>query len=507
MNYFRLRPLVCVLALCSTYASADEPSVSDAKAKAAALHLLNPVRSSAPKEKRGFIEESLVMYVGQVSVINTGTIDRVALGNGKVASSTVLDKNRLLIIAQDVGETNLLLWDKTKPVGNLKLRVTAVDIERQKREVAAMLSDVPQLTIASAGDRIFVDGSELSPEQQARVKSAKEQYPMLTDRTRGILQTEKPAAPSTMVMFDLYFLEFKKNHLQNLGVNWTKSFNGFNFGAFGETTNGPLNLRPGIGGESGVTYTPPLPNTKINGLSTALNVSVSVPAMINLAVNNGDATLLAAPKLAVRSGGAAKFLAGGEFPIVMTGITGNTVQYKQYGIILEVEPKVNADKTVSGVIKAEVSALDPTVSVNGYPGMSKRRTETDFHSPLGEAIVLSGLYSQELSGAIDKLPVLGDIPLINSLFSSKAETRKNTELVVFIVPRAHSSEESLNQEVISRASDLSTERNTELAGYDILPKLTIESSLWKGREAEFTKVVPQFTIKPNDYPANDNDYR
>lgn len=484
----------------SCIAFADDWSARDAAAGAqirAAIALQqakeNP-RVLASSAKRGsvrdYVEDSAVMHLGQVSVFQVGVVDRVAIGNGKVASATVLDKNRLLVIAQDVGETNILLWDKTRPVGNLKLRVTAVDLERQKKEIAAMLSDVPNLTVGNAGDRIFVDGVDLSPEQQARVKSVKDQFPTLMDRTRGILQPEKPASPSTMVMFDLYFLEFKKNHLQDLGVSWTKSFNGINFGAFGETTRGPLNLRPGIGGTGGVTYDPKLPNTKINGLSTAFNVSMSVPGIINLAVNTGQATLLAAPKLAVRSGGVAKFLAGGEFPIAIAGITGNTVVYKQYGIILEVEPKVNSDKTVSGVIRAEVSALDPTVTVNNYPGMTKRRTETDFHSPMGEAIVLSGLYSQELSQATDKVPLLGDIPVLNAFFSSKSDTRKNSELVVFIVPNAHSSEEAMNQEVISRAAEMNTGYTAEVVEGDVIPKLTIESKLWHGMDQRLSR-VPQ----------------
>lgn len=451
------------------------------------------------RNSRTFREENIIMHTGQVIVLDTGPVDRVAVGNGKLASTTVLDNNRLLIIAQDVGETNILLWDKKRPLGNLKIRITATDVARVKGEIAAMLNDIPDLTVGNAGDRIFIDASNLSPEQMARIKAVKEQFPNVIDRTIGIMQPLKPAPPSAMVMFDLYFLEFKKNHLQDLGVSWKKSFNGVNFGAFGETTSGPLNLRPGIGGSGGVTFDPPLPMGKIDGLSTALNVAMSVPGVINLAVNTGQATLLAAPKLAVRSGGVAKFLAGGEFPIAISGITGNTVEYKQYGILLEVEPKINADNTVAGVIRTEVSSLDPAVVVNGFPGMIKRRTETDFSTPMGEAIVLSGLYSQELSNSIDKIPLLGDVPVLKAFFSNKGENRKNTELVVFIIPRAHSSEESINKSILARASDMSAVVNTDIAGWDILPKLTIESNLWQGQERDFNRVTPQLAPRANEY--------
>jgi pilus assembly protein CpaC len=314
------------------------------------------------------------------------------------------------------------------------------------------------------------------------------------------MQPQKPAPPSTMVMFDLYFLEFKKSFMQNIGVSWTQSFNGFNFGLFKEFVKGPVTLRPG---ETDSTFSN-LPDTPVGGASSALNVAMSLSAMINLAVNNGQATLLAAPKLAVRSGGSAKFLAGGEFPIAISGVSGNTVEYKQYGIVLEVEPTVSADHTVSGVIRAEVSALDPSVTIKDYPGLLKRRTETDFHSRMGQAIVLSGLYSQEMSNASSKVPVLGDMPIIKGLFSNNGKSRKNTELVVFIVPHDYASDSKLTDEVISGASDLSTERNTVINSGRIIPMESLEPEMWQGMEKQFTQSrnPENQPVTPENQPAN-----
>jgi pilus assembly protein CpaC len=486
----RLRLFAWLVALVSIdIFAAEVPANGEAQqTRAAAAAALQQAKEKTKDEvadnEFSFAQETrAVMHVGQVSVFETGPIDRVAVGDGNVVSTTVLDNRRLLVIAEDVGETNILLWSGARLVGNLKLRVTAINLHRQKREIALMLNDVPQIKIGNAGDKITIDGADLSPEQQARVKRVAEQYTNVIDRTRGVLQPRKPAPPSTMVMFDLYFLEFKKSFLQNIGVSWTQSFNGFNFGLFKEFVNGPLVLRPG---ETDSTFSN-LPETAVDGTSRSFNVAMSLAAMINLAVNSGQATLLAAPKLAVRSGGTAKFLAGGEFPIAISGITGNTVQYKQYGIILEVEPTVSADNTVSGVIRAEVSALDSSVTINSYPGLLKRRTETDFHSKMGQAIVLSGLYSQQISDASSKVPLLGDIPLLKALFSNKGKNRSNTELVVFIVPHDHTSDTAMSKEVLSRASDLSTEKNTVFNGGNILPAPVMESELWNGMEKQFTQ--------------------
>lgn len=462
---------------------------------------------SMVNDSQPFMAQELTMYAGEVVVLNVGAMDRVAIGNGKVASSTVLDTNRLLIIAQDVGDTNILLWDKTRLIRDIRLRVTAQNLERIKAEARNLLSEIPGLKINNVGDRIFIEGNDLTERELGRVKALAAQYPGILDRTVGKFRPPIAADPSAMIMFDLYFVEFKKSYLQNLGVSWQKSFNGFNFGVYGEATNGPLTLRPNIGGAGGVNFDPPLPAGRVYGVSTAANIAISLPATINLAVDSGDAILLAAPKIASRSGGKAKFTAGGEIPLPSTNQQGTTVTFKSYGILLEVEPQINGDGSVSGIVHAEVSAVDPAITVLGIPAFLTRRTEADFYSKSGEAVVLSGLYSQELSRGVDKVPLLGDIPLVGALFSSTTESRKNSELVVFIVPHIHSAGGVLNEKVLANTRTLVEEQSRKLNGNDsdILMKLKASSVLWGsdllgdeaiGRPKTSLEPVPEWSRVP-----------
>jgi pilus assembly protein CpaC len=420
--------------------------------------------------------QELVMYAGEVIVLDVGAVDRIALGNGKIASTSVVDKKRLLIIAQEVGDTNILLWDKSRLIGEIRLRVTAQNLERVKAEARNLLAEIPGLKINNVGDRIFVEGSDLTDSQLARVKVLAAQYPGIIDRTYGKLRPPVAADPSAMVMFDLYFVEFKKSYLQNLGVSWQKSANGFGFGVYGEAASGPLLLRPNVGAGGQST----LPDGRVYGLSTAANIALTLPATINLAVDSGDAILLAAPKIASRSGGKAKFTAGGEVPLPSTSQQGTSVAFKPYGILLEVEPQINNDGSVSGIVNAEVSAIDPGVTVMGIPGFLTRRTEANFHSRSGEAVVLSGLYSQELSKSTDKVPFLGDIPILRALFSSSNEARKNSELVVFIVPHVHSAGGVTNDKVLGNTRLMIEEQSNKLNGNDsdILKKLKMSPTLW-----------------------------
>lgn len=423
-----------------------------------------------------FASRDLVMYAGEAVVVDVGDVDRVAIGNGKVATTTVLDKNRLLIIAQDVGDTNVLLWDKKYLTHEINIRVTAQNLKRVISEARKLLETVPGLAINNVGDRIFIEGQDLNESDLGKVKALAAQYPGIVDRTKGRYQKTKDADPSAMVMFDLYFVEFKKSYLQNLGVSWQRSFDGFNIGIFGEATRGPIGLRPNLDG----VYTPELPDRRLNGISAAANVSINLPATINLAVDNGDAVLLASPKIASRSGGKAKFTAGGEVPLPTVSQQGTNVEFKPYGILLEVEPQVNGDGSISGIVKAEVSAIDPGLSVMGIPAFLTRRTEADFFSRDGQAVVLSGLYSQELSKGTQKVPFAGDIPLLGALFSSDSEMRKNSELVVFIVPHLYSTDSKLNQGILANTRTMLDRQSQKLNGdgKDILPKLKATSELW-----------------------------
>lgn len=470
----KILPLIIFVHLQSIAAELSSDSVA-----------MNSFSSSAYKnltESRGVQGVSdWQIYSGEVKVFDTKDINRVAVGNGKIVSATILENSKLLLIGKDVGDTNILLWTKNGLQQNLRIRVTASDINRVVSDVRNALSQVKSASIRTVGDRIYIDGNNLSTSEKKQVTEISKYFSNVVDNTLMTAPIKPPADSSSMVMFDVYFVEFKKNYFQEIGVNWKKSISGMNIGMFGESNRGRLNLRPGISSEANI------PSERQNGISTAINLSLSLPGIINIAVNSGNATLLAAPKLAVRSGGSAKFLAGGEFPIAVSGITGNTVEYKQYGILLEVEPTINTDSTISGLIKTEVSGIDRSLTINGFPGLFKRRTETDFFSEMNQAIILSGLYTQEISNAADKIPLLGDIPILKGLFSNRAESRNSSELVVFIVPKPHSSQDAMNREVISKSQATSELQNIENTKNQLLPKPNFESRMFNGYENGYTK--------------------
>lgn len=155
---------------------------------------------------------------------------------------------------------------------------------------------------------------------------------------------------------------------------------------------------------------------------------------------SGQAQILASPNLTCRSGGEARFLAGGEFPIRMVSRNSREVQWKQHGVILKVKPKADFQGNISLEIETEISLLDMANAVDGVPALKTNKVKSHFDLPGKRTIALSGLLRQELGRNRDGLPLLGDIPILGRLFSSSRYQTYQTELVIFVTPEITSPE-------------------------------------------------------------------
>jgi pilus assembly protein CpaC len=150
---------------------------------------------------------------------------------------------------------------------------------------------------------------------------------------------------------------------------------------------------------------------------------------------------LAEPNLVAESGKEASFLAGGEFPIPVAQASGAniaiSIQFKEFGVRLSFTPTVVADR-VHLKVKPEVSTLDfnNAILLQGFriPALSTRRAETELELRSGQTFAMAGLLNNSVATSMQKIPGIGDIPILGKLFQSKAAQKDQTELVVMIEP-------------------------------------------------------------------------
>jgi pilus assembly protein CpaC len=158
--------------------------------------------------------------------------------------------------------------------------------------------------------------------------------------------------------------------------------------------------------------------------------------------------------LSARSGGKAEFLAGGEIPVVTSSISGTDVEYKEFGIILNISPIVDDENNILATINTEVSAVDLSNAVGGVPAFITRKTTTDVSMDDGETLILSGLVDRSVGESIEKFPLLGDIPILGALFRSTDWNNDLSELVIFVTPTVFDAKSQFNQERVQRRDDL-----------------------------------------------------
>lgn len=230
-----------------------------------------------------------------------------------------------------------------------------------------------------------------------------------------------------MVRMRVRMVEFRKSALGRLGIDWNDSAAGPSLAAAGEASTNQL-LRPtgqGFDALSGSS----------SSVSAYFGIASNITSKINLLSQNGDAVTLAEPVLSAMNGGQASFLAGGEVPYPSVGENGQTqVEFKEYGIKLDVAPLIDAAGHVRTLLETEISQLDASVSVQGTPGLLTRRAQTEVTVRSGQTIVISGLLSSDSGADANMIPGLGKLPIIGRLFGSRSRRNTLNELVIFVTP-------------------------------------------------------------------------
>jgi len=371
----------------------------------------------------------LELYVGEARVLPVAPV-RVAIGNGKVISASSLTAKQLLVLAEAPGTTTLHLWFKDGGERIMTVTVREANVQATLEDVRRLLTSVDNVTARVAGSKIVLEGEMVSDANQERVQAIQKMYPDSVVNFIGKVGWEK------MIYLDVKVLELTTKGSRDLGIRWDSNINGPHAGVVADFyTNPTFRYVPDVG-KSGLDLSEvPLPG-KVWPPKGFINLATLITSRINLLVQNGDAQVLAAPSLTTRSGSRARFVAGGEIPLPVTGGFGGTqVEMKEYGIILEVTPVTDKSGAIYAKVDVEVSSIDRSVTVLGVPGFLKRKSTAEFNSRDGETVVLNGMYSYEGSDDAQEMPGLGKLPLIGGLFRNKAKTSATREVAIIITPR------------------------------------------------------------------------
>lgn len=369
----------------------------------------------------------LTLFRGEAKVLNEPAVRRMAVGDGEVLQASLLDGRQVLVLASEEGQSSLHLWRRDGTESSYSITVVPSDAGRMLGEVRAMIGESKNISARIVGDKIVLEGNDVTGEQARRLEEVAKRYPQIVNLI-SMVGLER------MVAIDISILEFRKSALRELGIRWnTREINGPNYGIIGDVHRSGA-LGPGGAGNGALEGVPS--GNLVSPFASYFGLTSTITSIISAAVNNGDASFLAEPRLTCKSGSSAKFLAGGEVPIPLANGFGNvTVQFKSYGVKLEVKPIVSDSGVVTTSVLTELSAIDANLSIGDIPGFITRRTETDVNLRAGQSLVISGLFDGSSTKSLEKVPGIGDIPVIGELFRSRQYRNNKTELVIFLTPR------------------------------------------------------------------------
>jgi pilus assembly protein CpaC len=258
----------------------------------------------------------------------------------------------------------------------------------------------------------------------------------ITPKVTSLMQV--PTTPSGQILLQVRFAEINRSVINQLGFNFISLPDAKNIGIVSTQQFAPPQLVNPQGGISNI------------GLSDLLNVfifrpDINLAATIKALQENNALEILAEPNLITESGKDASFLAGGEFPFPILqssggsgGFAGITIQFKEFGVRLNFTPTLTPDGLIHLKVKPEVSSLDFTnaLTLQGFviPALATNRVESEMDLSDGQSFAIAGLLDNRVTEQLEKVPGIGDIPILGKLFQSRTVNKSKNELLVVVTP-------------------------------------------------------------------------
>lgn len=342
------------------------------------------------------ISEPLHLRSGYQQILDHPGVTRISVGNPEIIEARPLPKRAgVIVVGKKEGETDLVIWEgetRTDRIVTVRGKNPGID------ELRAFAALFPDLSVTESGGSAVLTGNVSSPADKKLLEDFARSRPNVHLRIR------MPEEKRSLLSYDLKILEISKGSISQLGIRWPD----------GLTMNGSW----ATDRNTGATF----------------SLSAGFEARLNHLLADGRARILANPHLVCEAGESASFLAGGEIPIVIVTPETRTVEWKTYGIVLKLQPKMDSGNKIRTQITAEISTVDHGSGTSQVPGFLTRRVTTHFSAPSGGTVMLSGLVKNEAAKDISKVPLLGQLPILGELFKSRSFRENQTELAIFITP-------------------------------------------------------------------------
>lgn len=431
-------------------------------------------------------------------------ITRLAVGNPDIADVKLLSNNDFLVVGKKAGSTSLIVWSNGQRE-EYSVYVSGDD-EGTERAIQKAIG-YPGVKVQMMNGKVLLRGKVKNQyEHDTAVKiaqfymgsggganDAKDTKGTITDS--NVIDLLDMTAPS-QIRLEAQIIEINTSNEKDLGIQYWSPALGDNTSGSSSNSNSSDITR----GSAGLFYAGE--NFKNNSRGGTLgwfgrrisNVNASLQALIT----TGKARILSRPSITTMSGQKANILIGGRIPIPTSAGDGEiSIDWREYGIRLNIEPVVDAENKITSKVHAEVSTLDygHGVKENDFtiPALASREADAVINVRSGMTMAIGGLLNSEDGKTITKIPLLGDIPIIGQFFRHTTKTRDNRELVILITPSLVADDTPVSMSQKMKASYETTERYARNA-----EKVNVNTPVKPGTTKEETDIWGDKPGEPGD---------
>jgi len=388
--------------------------------------------------------------------LEIGGLSRVAVGNPAVADVQLISGNELLVVGKKAGSTTLLVWGGGTRQEYL---VVVSGSDAGLAEIIQNAIGLPGVTVQIVGEKVLLKGIVMNQHEKdmalkiASLYVGSDDVATSTSNTSNTNNSDNKGASATDKTYEnvIDLLQMAKPsqirlEAQIIEVSSSKAADfGLEYGSFTDDAGATKMGAPGTfyGGEDWYN------NRRWGGwlVSHTAHINATVRALIT----QGKARILSRPNISTMSGEKAKILIGGSIPVPVSNDGSISIQWREYGVKLDIEPVVDEMEKITSRVHAEVSTLDYShaVTENGFtiPALSTREADSVIHVANGMTMVIGGLMNSEESKTVSKIPLLGNIPILGEFFKYTSTNRDKRELIILITPHL------VGDDTLARMSD------------------------------------------------------
>ena len=388
----------------------------------------------------------LSVAVGKTVLVDcVRPVSRVAIGLGDIAEASAITRNEIMVNGKAPGETSLIIWDDRggRQFFNVTVRTSATALDTSMESIRRQLrTELPSqsLNLTSENGIIYLRGTVNDLTSSTRAV----EIASTAGKVVNLLNVNVPA-PKPQILLKVRFASVDRNKAKSMGINLFNLGLGNTIGGVSTGQFSPPFITSGGGSSSGgVSGSKGAAAISDEGTFFAYFPGLDAGVIIKALQTEGVAQVLAEPNLLAMDGRQASFLAGGQYPYPMVqgtsagGAGAVTIMFKEYGVRLNFIPTITPRGTIRLQVAPEVSALDfaNAVQLSGFnvPAITTRKVNTEVELADGQSFVIGGLLDNRETETFEKIPFIGDIPILGKFFQSKLINRTNTELIVLVTP-------------------------------------------------------------------------